>query len=138
MGGFPAERALEFFLAGDQNGGIAGAAKAELSGNLAAGDALGDINHIKNGKAAAVADVEGFAGNALDFFEGAHVGLGDIEDENDFRFAVSGGGGRVVADLTLGKAICGTCWQKNSKALATSPGGGVFARQIPRQRAARL
>src|SRR6267143_4812708 len=80
MGGFPAERALEFFLAGNQNCRITGPAWAELTGNFATGDAFGDVDDFENGEAAAVADVEGFAGNAVDGFERADVGIRDVED----------------------------------------------------------
>src|SRR6266446_3424405 len=98
MGSFPAERFLEFFLAGYQNGGIAGAARAELAGNLAAGDALGDVNHFENGIAAAVADVEGFAGNAIDGFERADVGIRNVEDVDVIADASAVGRGIVRAE----------------------------------------
>src|SRR6266446_5929572 len=98
MGSFPAERFLEFFLAGYQNGGIAGAARAELAGNLAAGDAIGGVNHFENGIAAAVADVEGFAGNAIDGFERADVGIRNVQDVDIITDASAVRGGIVRAE----------------------------------------
>src|SRR6266849_6674476 len=80
MGGLPAEGALEFFLTSNQNGGITGPAWPELAGNFAAGDAFGGSDHFEDRKTAAVADVEGFAGNAVDGFERADVGIRDVED----------------------------------------------------------
>src|SRR5260370_7379667 len=80
MRSLPAEDALELSLAGDQDGRIAGAPRPELAGNLATGDALGGRNHFQNGKAAALAHVEGLAGNAVDLFERADVGMSDVEE----------------------------------------------------------
>jgi hypothetical protein len=80
--GFPAERAVKFFFAGDQDGGIAGAAGRDFAGNFAAGDFLGGVDNFEDGETAAVAYVEGFAGNSFDGFEGAEVGVGDVEDVN--------------------------------------------------------
>src|SRR6266702_2213669 len=62
MRGFPAENALELFLAGDENGGISRTTRTQFARDLAA-----------------VADVEGFAGNAVDLLKRADVGIGDIE-----------------------------------------------------------
>ena len=78
----PAERAVKLFLASDQDGRIAGAAGRDFAGNFAAGDFLGGVDDFEDGEAAAVADVEGFAGNGFDRFEGAEVGVGDVEDVN--------------------------------------------------------
>src|SRR5260370_38873778 len=78
MRSFPAEDALALFLAGAQDGRSAGAPRPELAGNLATGDALGGRNHFQNGKAAAIAHVEGLAGNAVDLFESANVGVSDV------------------------------------------------------------
>src|ERR1700674_1971328 len=80
VGGFPAERALELFLAGDEDGRIAGAPRPELARDLAAGNALRRIDHFEDGKAPAIANVEGLTGNAFDFFERADVGIGDVQD----------------------------------------------------------
>src|SRR5260370_16482164 len=80
MRSFPAEDALALFLAGAQDGRSAGAPRPELAGNLATGDALGGRNHFQNGKAAAIAHVEGLAGNAGDIFEIANVGVTDVHN----------------------------------------------------------
>src|SRR5258708_3093914 len=79
MGGFPAKGTLEFFLAGDQHGGISGTARTQFARDVASGDAFRGIDDFQNRKAAAVADVEGFAGNAVDLLKRADVGIGDIE-----------------------------------------------------------
>src|SRR6202521_4918458 len=76
---FPTEHALELFLAGDQNGRVAGAPRSEFARDLAAGDALGGIYNFQDRESTAVADVKGFAGNAVDLLKGADVGIGDIE-----------------------------------------------------------
>lgn len=82
VGGFPAESALEFFLAGDENSRIAGTARTQFARDFAAGDALGGIDDFQDGEAAAVAHIEGFAGNFGNFLESANMGIGDIEDVN--------------------------------------------------------
>src|SRR6266850_2063852 len=79
MSCFPTERALELFLAGDQNGRVAGAPRSEFARDLAAGDALGHIDNFQDRESTTVADVEGFAGNAVDLLKRANVGIGDIE-----------------------------------------------------------
>src|SRR5260370_39820715 len=79
MGGFPAEGTLEFFFTGDQNSRITGTARTQFARDLAAGDAFRGIDNFQNREAAAVADVESFAGNAVDLLERADVGIGDIE-----------------------------------------------------------
>ncbi len=98
MGGFPAESTLEFFLAGDQHCGITGAAWAQFARNLAAGDVLRRIDDFQDGEAAAVADVEGFAGDAFDLLESAEVGIGNIEDVDVIADAGSVGRGVVRAE----------------------------------------
>jgi len=45
---------------------------------------------------------------------------------------------RIVADLTLDKAMLQDVLTKNSKALAVSSRGGVFKRELPDQRAESL
>lgn len=80
--GFPAESAVKLVFAGDEDGGIAGAAGRKFARDFAAGDALGGVENFENGKAAAIADVESFAGNFFEGFESAEVGIGDIEDVN--------------------------------------------------------
>lgn len=80
MLGFPAKSTLKFVLAGYQNGGIAWAAGGEFAWNLAAGDAFGGVEDFEDGETAAVADIEGFAGDAADGFEGADVGIRDVQD----------------------------------------------------------
>src|SRR5439155_728292 len=79
MRGFPAEDAFEFFLASDEHGGITGTARTQFARDFSAGDALRRIDDLQDREAAAVADVEGFAGNAVDFLEGADVGIGNVE-----------------------------------------------------------
>src|SRR6266702_4338415 len=79
MGGFPAKGALEFFLAGDENGGITGPARTQFARDLSAGDAFRHIEDFQNRETATVTDVESFAGNAVDLLEGAGVGISDIE-----------------------------------------------------------
>src|SRR5229473_1147927 len=79
MGGFPAESALEFFLAGNENSGITGTARTQFARDFASDDALRCIDDFQDREAAAVADIESFAGNAADLLEGADVGIGDIE-----------------------------------------------------------
>ncbi len=63
----PAEHAVKFVFAGDEDGGIAWAAGRELARNFVACDFLGSAEDFEDGKAAAIADVEGFTGN---FFYG--------------------------------------------------------------------
>src|SRR5438105_15951084 len=79
MRGFPSEDAFEFFLAGDEHGGITGTARTQFARNLASGDALRRIDDLQAREAAAVADVESFTGNAVDFLEGADVGIGTVD-----------------------------------------------------------
>src|SRR5712692_6562135 len=79
MGGFPAEGTLEFFLAGNQHSGISGTARTQLARDFAAGDALRRSDNFQDREAAAVAHVEGFAGNAIDLLKRADVRIGDIE-----------------------------------------------------------
>ena len=77
---FPAESVVKFVFAGDQNGRIAGAAGREFAGDFATGDALGGVENFQDGETAAVADVESLAGNAIEGFESAEVGIGDVHD----------------------------------------------------------
>src|SRR6202007_827210 len=79
MRGLPTEGVLEFFLAGNQNRRITGPPRAEFARNFTAGDALGHTDDFENREAAAIADVEGLAGNAVDFLECAGMRIGDIE-----------------------------------------------------------
>src|SRR6266851_7880947 len=76
---FPTKHALELFLAGDEDSGITGTARSQFARDLAAGYALRRIDDFQDRVAAAVADVEGFAGNAVDLLKRADVGIGDIE-----------------------------------------------------------
>jgi hypothetical protein len=95
--GFPAEGLAKLFLASDQDGGIAGAAWGHFARNFATGDFFGRVEYFEDGKAAAVADVKGLAGNFFDGFERAEVGIGDVEDVD------------VVADAgAVGRGIVGT------------------------------
>jgi len=95
MLGFPTKGAAKFFLAGDEDGGVAGTAGRNFARNLAAGDLFGGVEDFEDGKAAAVAHVEGFAGNGFYGFESAEVGIGDIEDV-DVVADTGAVGGRVV------------------------------------------
>src|SRR6266550_4836646 len=76
---FPTEHALEFFFAGNENSGITGAARTQFAGDLAAGDTLRRRDNFQDREATAVADIEGFAGNAIDLLKSADVGISDIE-----------------------------------------------------------
>src|SRR6266550_954056 len=76
---FPTEHALEFFLAGNENSGISRTARTEFLRDLAAGDAFRRRDNFQDREATAVADVEGFAGNAVDLLKSADVGIGDIK-----------------------------------------------------------
>src|SRR5258707_5673091 len=82
MRSFPAESTLEFFLAGNENSGVTRATGTEFARDFEAGDAFRGGDDFENGEAAAIADVEGFAGHAIDFLESAEVGIGDVEDMN--------------------------------------------------------
>jgi len=95
--GLPVEVAADFFAGGDQRGGIAGAARGKLVGDGLAGDAAGGVEDLKDGIAGAVADVVGFAGDAVDGFKGEDVGVGDVQDMD------------VIADTgAVGSGIVGT------------------------------
>src|SRR6266480_1081684 len=76
---FPTEHALELFLAGNENSGITRTARTEFLRDLAAGDTLGRSDNFQDREATAVADVEGFAGNAVDLLKSTDVGIGNIE-----------------------------------------------------------
>lgn len=93
--GFPAEGAVKFFFAGDQDGGIAGAARRKFAGDLMTGDFFGGVDNFEDGETAAIADVESFAGDGFDGFEGADVGIGDIEDVDVIANAGAVGGGVI-------------------------------------------
>src|SRR5712692_8983572 len=108
MRGFPTESTLEFFLAGNENSRITGAAGTEFTRDFAASDALRCIDDLQNREPAAVADVEGFARDAVDFLESAEVGIGDVEDVNVIADAGSVGCGVVRAeDIDMGQATGG-------------------------------
>src|SRR6266851_7027658 len=102
---FPSEHALELFLAGDENSGITGTARTQFARDLAAGDALGRIDDFQDREAATVADVESFAGNAVDLLERADMGIGDIEHVDVIADAGSVRCGIVRAeDIDTGQA----------------------------------
>ena len=93
----PAEHAVKLVLAGDQDGGITGAARREFARDFGAGDFFGGVEDFEDGKAAAIADVEGFAGDGFDGFESADVGIGDVEYVD------------VIADASaVGRRVIGT------------------------------
>ena len=75
----PAQCVLEFFLAGDQHGGITGAPRTQFARNFASGDVLRYLDYFEDGKATAIADIESFAANAADFLQRANVGIGDVQ-----------------------------------------------------------
>src|SRR5260370_39682769 len=102
---FPAEHALELFLAGNENSGITGTPRTQFARDLAAGDAFGRIDDFQDRKAAAVADVESFAGNAVDLLKRADVRIGDIEDVDVVAEAGSVRCGIVRAeDIDMGQS----------------------------------
>src|SRR5713226_6296353 len=108
MRGFPTESMLEFFLAGNENSGITGAAGTEFTRDFAASDALRCIDDLQNREPAAVAYVEGFARDAVDFLESAEVGIGDVEDVNVIADAGSVRCGIVGAeDIDMGNSAAG-------------------------------
>ena len=80
MLGFPAESAMKLLLAGDQDGRIAGAPGRDFARNFAAGDFLGGVDDFEDREPTAVSDVESFAGDSFDSFEGADVGIGDVQN----------------------------------------------------------
>ena len=78
----PAECALKFVFAGDEDGGVTGTARRDLTRNFASGDFFSGVEDFEDGEAAAISHIEGFAGNSFDCFEGANVGISDIQDVN--------------------------------------------------------
>src|SRR5437016_2434535 len=76
---FPTEHALELFFAGNEDSGITGTARTQFARDLAAGDTLRRRDNFQDREATAVADVEGFTGNAVDLLKSTDVGIGDIE-----------------------------------------------------------
>src|SRR5207302_466373 len=108
MRGFPSEVTLEFLLASDQDSRITGTARTQFAMDFAAGDALRRIDDFQDGEAAAVADIEGFAGNAVDFLESADMGIGNIEHVDVIADAGSVGSGIIRAeDIDMGQATSG-------------------------------
>src|SRR5437867_7121685 len=108
MRGFASEVTLEFFLASDQDSRITGTARTQFARDFAAGDALRRIDDFQDGEAAAVADVEGFAGNAVDLLEGADVGIGNIEHMDVIAHAGSVRRGVIRSkDIDVGQAASG-------------------------------
>jgi hypothetical protein len=130
MGGFPTEGALQFFLAGNENSRITGTARTQFARDSAAGDAFGGVDDFEDRKAAAVADVEGFARDAFNLLESAKVGIGDIEDVDVIADAGSVGRGVVRAeDIDVRQAAGGGVEDAGNKMsfdamlLAAFPGG---------------
>src|SRR5258708_1481522 len=76
---FPTQHGVECFVDGDADRGHTGTARSQFGRDLGAGYALRRIDDFQDRVAAAVADVEGFAGNAVDLLKRADVGIGDIE-----------------------------------------------------------
>jgi len=104
MGCFPTEHALELFLAGNENSGITGTARTQFARDLAAGDTLRRSDNLQDREATAVADVEGFAGNAVDLLKSADVRIGDIEHVDVVADAGSVWRGIVSAeDIDMGQ-----------------------------------
>jgi hypothetical protein len=79
MVGFPTECVLKFFLACDENSGIARAARGDFPRNLAASDAFRFFDDFENGEATAVANIECFARDTVEGFERAKMGIRDVE-----------------------------------------------------------
>src|SRR6266436_8560378 len=105
---FPTEHALELFLAGDQNGRVAGTAWAQFARDLAAGDAFRRSDNFQDREATAVADVEGFAGNAVDLLKSADVRIGNIEHMDVIADAGAVRRGIVSAeDIDMGQSTAG-------------------------------
>src|SRR5260370_674459 len=105
---FPTEHALELFLAGDQNGRVAGTAWAQFARDLAAGDAFRRSDNFQDREATAVADVEGFAGNAVDLLKSADVRIGNIEHMDVIADAGAVRRGLVSAeDIDMGQSTVG-------------------------------
>src|ERR1700674_2739689 len=108
MGGFPAEGTLEFFFAGNENGGITRTARTQFARDLAAGDTLRRSDNFQDREATAVADIEGFAGNAVDFLKSADVGIGDIQHVDVIADAGSVRCGIVRSeDIDMGQSTAG-------------------------------
>src|SRR5947199_144908 len=106
--GFEPEITVEFLLASDQDSRITGTARTQFAMDFAAGDALRRIDDFQDGEAAAVADIEGFAGNAVDFLESADMGIGNIEHVDVIADAGSVGSGIIRAeDIDMGQATSG-------------------------------
>ena len=95
--GLPGQVAAHFIGGGDQDGGIAGTAGEEFFGDVAAGEAAGGGEDFADGVAGAGADVEGGAGDAAEFLEGAEMGLRDVEDVDVIADAGAVGSGIVAA-----------------------------------------
>src|SRR5207245_2503061 len=108
IGGFPSAVTLEFLLASDKCGRISGTSLSQCARDFAAGYALRRIDDFQGGEAAAVADIEGFAGNAVDFLESADMGIGNIEHVDVIADAGSVGSGIIRAeDIDMGQATSG-------------------------------
>lgn len=108
MLGLPTKHAVELVFAGNEYGGVAGAARREFVRDFAAGYFFGGVEDFEDGKAAAVADVESFAGDGFDGFEGAEMGIGDVQNV-DVVADASAVGGRIVGakDFELGNRAKG-------------------------------
>src|SRR3954471_24060263 len=77
---FPAQDTLQFLGAGDQNGRVPRAPRPELARDFTPGDPFGGFDHFEDGIATTLAYIERLTGNAVDFLESAHVGIGDVEN----------------------------------------------------------
>jgi len=127
--GFPAKHALKLVLAGDEDGGIAGATRRKFPWNFAAGDAFGGVEHLEDGEAAAIADIESFAGNVFDGFESADVRIGNVEDVN--VIADAGAIGRRVIgaeDFELGNDSQGGIENERDEMCFDAMGFATFGR----------
>lgn len=107
MRGFPTEGTLQLFGAGYENGRITGATWTEFARNLASSDALRGVDDFQDRETAAVANVEGFTGDAVNFFQRADVRISNIEDVDVIADAGSVGRGIVRAENIDVREIAG-------------------------------
>src|SRR6266567_4463976 len=78
----PAKFGTNLVRRSDQDGRVAGAARADHAWDRVAGDRAGRLNHFKISEAVAVAKIVGPATEPIKRFERQGVGLGQISDMN--------------------------------------------------------
>ena len=100
--GLPAEFGDGFFAAGDEEGGVAGAAREHFHGDGVASDAADGIDNFANSEAGAVAEVvdEALFGGFVGFegLEGEQMGVCQVGDVDVIADAGAVVGGVVVAE----------------------------------------